>query len=67
MSADWLAAQRREERLINRPLKIIIGIAAGVALVLGACVAGGLLRPIVAVPTIAVLLAAAALAGYAIW
>ena len=29
MSADWLAAQRREERLINRPLKIIIAVAAG--------------------------------------
>jgi hypothetical protein len=67
MSADWLAAQRREERLINRPLKIIIAVAAGVALALGACVAGGLLRAIVAAPTIAVFLAAAALAGYAIW
>ena len=67
MSADWLAAQRREERLINRPLKIIVAVAAGIALALGACVAGGLLRAIVATPTIAVLLLAAALAGYAIW
>jgi hypothetical protein len=67
MSADWLAAQRREEGLINRPLKIIIAVAVGVALVLGACVAGGLLHAIVAAPTIAVFLAAAALAGYAIW
>jgi hypothetical protein len=67
MSADWLAAQRREERLINRPLKIIVAVAAGIALALGACVAGGLLRAIVAAPTIAVLLLAAALAGYAIW
>ena len=67
MPADWLAAQRREERLINRPLKIIVAVAAGVALALGACVAGGLLRPVVAAPTIAVFLAAAALAGYAIW
>jgi len=67
MPSDWLAAQRREERLINRPLKIIIAVAAGVALALGGCVAGGLLRPVVAAPTIAVFLAAAALAGYAIW
>ncbi len=67
MSADWLAAQRREERLINRPLKIIVAVAAGIALALGGCVAGGLLRAIVAAPTIAVLLLAAALAGYAIW
>jgi hypothetical protein len=66
MSADWLAAQRREERLINRPLKVIIAVAVGVALVLGGCVAAGLLRPIVAAPTIAVFLLAAALAGYAI-
>ena len=57
MSADWLAAQRREERLINRPLKIIVAVAAGIALALGACVAGGLLRAIVAAPTIAVFLA----------
>ncbi len=67
MSADWLAAQRREERLINRPLKIIVAAALAIAVALAACVAGGLLRPIVAAPTIAVCLAAAALAGYAIW
>ena len=66
MSADWLAAQRREESLINRPLKIIIGVAAGIALALGACVAGGLVRALVAAPAIAVFLLAAALAGYEI-
>src|SRR5216684_1222321 len=66
MSADWLAAQRREESLVNRPLKIIVAVAATIALALGALVAGGLLRAIVAVPTIAVFLLAAALAGYAI-
>ena len=67
MSDDWLAAQRREERLINRPLKIIVAVAAGIALALAACVGGGLLRPVVAAPTIGVFLLAAALAGYAIW
>jgi hypothetical protein len=66
MSADWRAAQRREESLINRPLKIIVAVAAGLALALGACVAGGLVRAIVAGPTIAVFLVAGALAGYAI-
>jgi hypothetical protein len=66
MSADWLAAQRREESLINRPLKIIVGVTAGIALALGACVAGGLVRPIVAAPTIAFFLLASALALYAI-
>jgi hypothetical protein len=67
MPDDWLAAQRREEKLINRPLKIIVAVSAGIALALAACVAGGLLRAIVAVPTIAVFLVAAGLAGYAIW
>jgi hypothetical protein len=67
MPDEWLAAQRREERLINRPLKIIVGVATGIALTLAACAAGGLLRATVAVPTIAIFLVAAALAGYAIW
>jgi hypothetical protein len=67
VSADWLAAQRREESLIDRPLKIIVVVAAVIALALGGCVAGGLLRAIVAAPTIAVFLLAAGLAGYAIW
>ena len=67
VSADWLAAQRREESLIDRPLRIVVAVALALALVLGACVAGGLLRVLVAAPTIAVLLLAAAAAGYAIW
>jgi hypothetical protein len=67
VSADWLAAQRREESLIDRPLKIIVAVAMTLALALGACVAAGLLRAIVAAPTIAVFLLAAAAAGYAIW
>ena len=67
VSDDWLAAQRREESLIDRPLKIIVTVAVALALALGACVAGGLLRAIVAVPTIAVFLLAAVAAGYAIW
>ena len=67
VSADWLAAQRREESLIDRPLEIIVAVGVALALALGACVAAGLLRAIVAAPTIAVLLLAAAAAGYAIW
>jgi hypothetical protein len=67
LSADWLAAQRREEKLINRPQKIIAAVTVGIAAALGACVAGGLVRPILAAPTIAILLLAAALAGGAIW
>ena len=67
LSADWLEAQRREEKLINRPQKIIVAVTVGIAAALGACVAGGLVRPILAAPTIAILLLAAALAGGAIW
>ena len=67
LSADWLAAQRREEKLINRPQKIIVAVTVAIAVALGACVAGGLVRPILAAPTIAILLLAAALAGGAIW
>jgi hypothetical protein len=67
VSGDWLAAQRREEKLINRPQKIIVAVTVGIAAALGACVGGGLVRPILAAPTIAILLLAAALAGGAIW
>ena len=67
LSADWLASQRREEKLINRPQKIIVAVTVGIAVALGVCVAGGLVRPILAAPTIAILLLAAALAGGAIW
>ena len=67
LSADWLTAQRREEKLINRPQKVIVAVTVGIAVALGVCVAGGLVRPILAAPTIAILLLAAALAGGAIW
>jgi hypothetical protein len=67
LSGDWLAAQRREESLINRPLKMLIAVTAGIAVALGACVACGLVRALLAAPTIAILLMAAALAGSAIW
>jgi hypothetical protein len=66
LSADWLAAQRREESLINRPQKIIVAVTVGIAVVLGACVAAGLVRAILAAPTIAILLLAAGLAGTAL-
>jgi hypothetical protein len=66
LSADWLAAQRREESLINRPQKIIVAVTVAAAVVLAACVAAGLVRAILAAPTIAILLLAAALAGTAL-
>ena len=63
----WLAAQRREENLIRRPLKVTAAAAAAVAGVLAACVAAGWAPAVVAAPAVAVCLAAAGLSGYAIW
>jgi len=67
MSAGWLAAQRREESLLNRVPKLIVAIASTVALALAALVACGLVAAIVAAPAIAACLAAAAPGGRAIW
>lgn len=67
LSATWLAAQRREENLISRPLKIACYAAAVVLLVLAGCVAGGWVPALVAAPAIAVCLVAGGLSGYAIW
>jgi hypothetical protein len=67
VSADWLAAQRREEHQISRPLRIACGVALVIALALVICVVSGLLSAIVAAPAIAVCLAAGGLAGYAVW
>ena len=67
LSDAWLAAQRREENLISRPLKIACGAAGAVAIVFVVCVASGLLPAIVAAPVIAVCLVTAALSGYAVW
>jgi hypothetical protein len=67
LSADWLAAQHREENLINRPLKIAAAAAGAIALLLAACVAAGWVRAIIAAPAIAACLVIAGLTGYAIW
>jgi hypothetical protein len=67
LSADWLAAQRREEKLINRPLRITCAAAAAVVLALVILVAGGALPVAIAAPAIAVCVIAGGLGGYAIW
>jgi hypothetical protein len=67
LSAAWLAAQRREENLISRPLRIACAMAAAVALACVACAAGGWLPVIVAAPLVAASVAAGGLSGYAIW
>jgi hypothetical protein len=67
LSADWLAAQRREEHLISRPLRIACGAAMVAALALVICVASGWVPAIAAAPAIAACLVTAGLAGYAVW
>lgn len=67
LSADWLAAQRREENLISRPLRMACGAAAAVTLALVVSIAVGWLPVVIAAPALAVCLIAGGLSGYAIW
>jgi hypothetical protein len=63
----WLAAQRREESLITRPLQIASGSVAVLATVLAAGYAVGWVPVVAAGPAIAACLAVAGLTGQAIW
>jgi len=67
LNPDWAAAQRREESLLNRPLKAVFGIA--VALGLTAIVLGvvGWLDVLVAGLGVICCALIAAVTGYAIW
>jgi hypothetical protein len=67
VAGGWLAAQRREEKLIARPLKLTATAAAVTACFLTACAAAGLVPDGIAVPAVAVCLAAAVLSGYPVW
>jgi hypothetical protein len=67
LSPDWAAAQRREENLLNRPLKAALGIAVAVgvaAVVLGTI---GLLPILVAGLGVIICVLIAAVCGYAVW
>ena len=67
LSSDWLAAQRREENIISRPLKIGCAAATVALIVLAVCVAAGWLPVLIAAPAMAACLVAVALTGFAIW
>ena len=67
LSSDWTAAQRREENLLNRPLKATLGIVAVVgvaAVILGAV---GSLPVLVAGLGVIICVLIAGVCGYAVW
>jgi hypothetical protein len=67
LSADWLAAQRREEGLIARPAWLAAGAAAALVLALAAGAAAGVVSAPIAAPAIVACLVAAGLSGQVIW
>ena len=67
LSPDWAAAQRREENLLNRPLKAALGVAVVIgaaAVVLGVA---GWLPMLVAGLGVVICVLIAAVCGYAVW
>ena len=67
LSPDWAAAQRREENLLNRPLKAVLGIAVAIgaaAVVLGIV---GWLPILVAGLGVIICVLIAVVCGYAVW
>ena len=67
LSADWVAAQRREESLLNRPPKVIAAVGVALTLGLTACTMAGRVPVAVAVPAIVACLLAAATSGWTMW
>ena len=67
LSHDWLAAQRREESLIARPLRLALAVAAALAVAVAVAAGLTLVPVVVAAPVIAACLLAAGLSGRAIW
>jgi len=68
MAGDgWLAAQRREERLISRPQRIGVVTAALAALAFAVCAAAGWVTVLIAVPAAVACLMTAGRCGLALW
>ena len=67
LNPEWVAAQRREENLLNRPLKVACGVALAFAAALLAAWITGLLGGPLAGLGVMVCLVAATLSGYALW
>ena len=67
LNPEWVAAQRREENLLNRPLKLACCVALVFAAALFAAWITGLLGGLIAGFGIIICLLGAILSGYAIW
>ena len=67
LNPAWVAAQRQEENLLNRPLKVTCAGTAAIAVALLVLGAGGWLNAVVAALGIVVCLLAAGMSGYAVW
>ena len=67
LNPDWAVAQRREENLLNRPLKAAFGIAAALGLTAIVLGAAGWLDVLVAGLGVICCALIAAVSGYAIW
>ncbi|HTZ29910.1 MAG TPA: hypothetical protein VMC83_38295 [Streptosporangiaceae bacterium] len=67
VNPGWIAAQRREERRLSRPLKMLCATSAALAGLLLALGLTGLLNYSLTGVGVAVCLAAAAVAGRAVW
>jgi hypothetical protein len=67
MAADWAASQRREERLLNRPLRVALIAAVAIAAVAVVLAAAGWLAALVAGLVVVCCVLIGGVSGYAIW
>ena len=67
VNQGWVAAQRREENLLSRPLKLAVGCCLVLAALVVALAVAGILNAALTSLGLAVFLALAAVSGRAIW
>ena len=67
LNQGWVAAQRREENLLSRPLRLAVGCCLALAALVVALAVAGILNAALTSLGLAVFLALAAVSGRAIW
>jgi hypothetical protein len=67
LAADWAASQRREERLLNRPLRVALIAAVAIAAVAVVLAVAGWLAALVAGLVVVCCVLIGGVGGYAIW